>query len=132
MVSDSASWSGPTSPPAADRPAKPGQAAPVRAKRKGKNPGLASIYRALAQHQKRQRYPEAVEQAHADFAAYPPDFPEYYGDPPTVAPRSGRMVSNKAYLVSRLTDTPTRWAVTVRDREANRGGKGAAARTGVL
>jgi len=74
VVSDSASWSGPTSPPAADRPAKPGQAAPVRAKRKGKNPGLASIYRALAQHQKRQRYPEAVEQAHADFAAYPPDF----------------------------------------------------------
>ena len=38
-------------------------------KRKEKNPGLASIYRALAEHEKRQRYPEAVEQAHADFAA---------------------------------------------------------------
>jgi hypothetical protein len=38
-------------------------------KRKGKNPGLASIYRALAEHEKRQRYPEAVEQAHTDFAA---------------------------------------------------------------
>lgn len=37
-------------------------------KRKGKNPGLTSIYRALVEHEKRQRYPEAVEQAHADFA----------------------------------------------------------------
>lgn len=38
-------------------------------KRKGQNPGLASIYRALAEHEKRQAYPEAVEQAHADFVA---------------------------------------------------------------
>ncbi|WP_037935328.1 recombinase family protein [Streptosporangium roseum] len=38
-------------------------------KRKGQNPGLASIYRALAEHEKRQAYPEAVEAAHADFAA---------------------------------------------------------------
>jgi len=37
-------------------------------KRKGQNPGLASIYRALAEHQKAQAYPEAVEQAHAKFA----------------------------------------------------------------
>jgi DNA invertase Pin-like site-specific DNA recombinase len=37
-------------------------------KRKGHNPSLASIYRALAEHDKRQRYPEAVQQAHADFA----------------------------------------------------------------
>ncbi|MFF5210519.1 hypothetical protein [Streptosporangium sp. NPDC000396] len=37
-------------------------------KRKGQNPGLASIYRALAEHEKRQAYPEAVETAHADFA----------------------------------------------------------------
>ncbi|WP_204165986.1 hypothetical protein [Streptomyces sp. NEAU-S7GS2] len=29
----------------------------------------ASIYRALAEHAKREAYPEAVEQAHADFAA---------------------------------------------------------------
>ncbi|MGW3091560.1 hypothetical protein [Streptomyces sp. NPDC001108] len=36
-------------------------------KRKGHNPGLASIYRALAEHEKRQAYPEAVEQARADF-----------------------------------------------------------------
>lgn len=40
-------------------------------KRKGHNPGLASIYRALAEHEKRQAYPEAIEQAHADFAALP-------------------------------------------------------------
>ncbi|MEV5755140.1 recombinase family protein [Actinoallomurus sp. NPDC052308] len=38
-------------------------------KRKGQNPSLASIYRALAEHDKRQRYAEAVEQAHTDFAA---------------------------------------------------------------
>lgn len=38
-------------------------------KRKGNNPSLASIYRALAEHGKRQRYPEAVEQARADLAA---------------------------------------------------------------
>jgi DNA invertase Pin-like site-specific DNA recombinase len=38
-------------------------------KRKGRNPSLASIYRALAEHDKRQRHPDAVEQAHAHFAA---------------------------------------------------------------
>ncbi len=38
-------------------------------KRKGRNPSLASIYRALAEHDRRQRYPEAVEQARADLAA---------------------------------------------------------------
>ncbi|WP_406723317.1 recombinase family protein [Streptomyces althioticus] len=38
-------------------------------KRKGQNPSVASIYRALTEHAKREAYPEAVEQAHADFAA---------------------------------------------------------------
>ena len=38
-------------------------------KRKGHNPSVASIYRALAEHAKKETYPEAVEQAHADFAA---------------------------------------------------------------
>ncbi|MDP9868639.1 MULTISPECIES: hypothetical protein [Streptosporangium] len=38
--------------------------------RKGQNPGLASIYRALAEHEKRQAYPEAVEAAHTDFATF--------------------------------------------------------------
>jgi hypothetical protein len=38
-------------------------------KRKGKNPSLASIYRALTEHEKRQVYPETIEQAHAEFAA---------------------------------------------------------------
>nr|WP_308800930.1 recombinase family protein [Streptomyces polyasparticus] len=38
-------------------------------KRKGQNPSVASIYRALAEHEKRAAYPEAVEQARADFAA---------------------------------------------------------------
>lgn len=38
-------------------------------KRMGQNPSLASIYRALAEHEKAQTYPEAIEAAHADFAA---------------------------------------------------------------
>jgi DNA invertase Pin-like site-specific DNA recombinase len=38
-------------------------------KRKGESPSLASIYRALAEHEKAQAYPEAIQAAHADFAA---------------------------------------------------------------
>ena len=38
-------------------------------KRRGKNPSLASIYRALAEHDKAQSYPEAIDQANADFVA---------------------------------------------------------------
>ncbi|MCX5173885.1 hypothetical protein OG616_38530 [Streptomyces antibioticus] len=38
-------------------------------RRKGQNPSLSSIYRALAEHEKTRAYPEAVETAHADFAA---------------------------------------------------------------
>ncbi|MFD3549879.1 hypothetical protein ACFWUW_30580 [Streptomyces sp. NPDC058655] len=37
-------------------------------KRKGQALSVASIYRALADHEKRKAYPEAVEAAHADFA----------------------------------------------------------------
>ncbi|URM92635.1 recombinase family protein [Streptomyces sp. MRC013] len=39
-------------------------------KRKGQNPSVASIYRALAEHAKCEAYPKTVEQAHADFAAF--------------------------------------------------------------
>ncbi|WP_031104656.1 hypothetical protein [Streptomyces sp. NRRL S-146] len=45
------------------RPGRP------RGKRKGHNPSVASIYRALAEHAKREAFPEAVDAAHADFAA---------------------------------------------------------------
>jgi hypothetical protein len=38
-------------------------------KRKGHSPSAASIYRALAEHDKAQAYPEALTQAHADFGA---------------------------------------------------------------
>ncbi|MEU9959786.1 hypothetical protein [Streptomyces sp. NPDC050982] len=38
-------------------------------KREGHTPSVASIYRALAEHEKTKAYPEAVETAHADFAA---------------------------------------------------------------
>ncbi|WP_260462053.1 recombinase family protein [Streptomyces lateritius] len=38
-------------------------------RRKGQNPSLSSIYRALAEHEKRAAYPEAVEAAQADFTA---------------------------------------------------------------
>ncbi|MFD0289899.1 hypothetical protein [Streptomyces sp. NPDC059616] len=38
-------------------------------KRKGRNPSVTSIYRALAEHTKREAYPEAAEKTPADFAA---------------------------------------------------------------
>lgn len=38
-------------------------------RRKGQSPSLSSIYRALAEHEKAQAYPGAIETAHADFAA---------------------------------------------------------------
>ncbi|WP_030299417.1 hypothetical protein [Streptomyces katrae] len=38
-------------------------------RRKGNNPSLSSVYRALAEHEKRAAYPEAVKAAHADFVA---------------------------------------------------------------
>ncbi|MEJ8642074.1 recombinase family protein [Streptomyces sp. MS1.HAVA.3] len=38
-------------------------------KRKGQSPSLSSIYRALAEREKRAAYPEAVEAAHGDFVA---------------------------------------------------------------
>ena len=41
-------------------------------KRKGRNPSLASIYRALTEHKKRQAHPEAVDQARADFGTLQP------------------------------------------------------------
>ncbi|MET8162516.1 recombinase family protein [Sphaerisporangium sp. NPDC005289] len=37
-------------------------------KRKGQAPSVASIYRALAEHEKREAYPEAIAAARADFA----------------------------------------------------------------
>jgi len=42
-------------------------------KRKGRSPSLASLYRALAEHDKHQRYPEAVAQSRADFTTFQPD-----------------------------------------------------------
>jgi DNA invertase Pin-like site-specific DNA recombinase len=38
-------------------------------RRKGHNPGLASIYRALAEHRRAQAHPDAVEQARAEHTA---------------------------------------------------------------
>jgi hypothetical protein len=38
-------------------------------KRKGHAPSPASLYRAIAKHEKRQSYPDAVDQAHAGLAA---------------------------------------------------------------
>ena len=43
-------------------------------KRKGQHPSRASIYRALAEHDKAQAYPEAIDQAHADFARPPGEY----------------------------------------------------------
>ncbi|MET7910373.1 hypothetical protein ABZS98_19295 [Streptomyces avermitilis] len=38
-------------------------------RRKGQNPSLSSMYRDLAEHEKRVAYPEAVTAAHTDSAA---------------------------------------------------------------
>ncbi|MFJ6562680.1 hypothetical protein ACIQMV_23010 [Streptomyces sp. NPDC091412] len=38
-------------------------------KRKGPGPSVAGVYRALAEHAKREAYPEAIEAARADVAA---------------------------------------------------------------
>lgn len=37
-------------------------------KRKGQAPSVASTYRALTEHKRKEAYPEAVAAAHADFA----------------------------------------------------------------
>lgn len=57
-------------------------------KRKGRNPSVASVYRAPAEHAKREAYPEAVEQAHAD--AYGDSLRKGWGlgiTPPSVPPK---------------------------------------------
>jgi hypothetical protein len=41
-------------------------------KRKGQNPSLASVYRALAEYERAQRYPDAIDQAEAEYAAFQP------------------------------------------------------------
>ncbi len=41
-------------------------------RRKGRNPSLASIYRALSEHARRDAHPDAIEQAHAEFASISP------------------------------------------------------------
>ncbi|MEU4563144.1 hypothetical protein AB0F72_32590 [Actinoplanes sp. NPDC023936] len=50
-------------------------------KRKGRNPSVASIYRALAAHEKAQAYPEAVEEAQTEHAQRASD-----GSPAIVRP----------------------------------------------
>ncbi|MGJ6969195.1 hypothetical protein ACSDR0_45625 [Streptosporangium sp. G11] len=47
---------------------QPGLVIPT-GKREEQNPSVAGAYRALTEHTKREAYPEAVEAAHADFAA---------------------------------------------------------------
>jgi DNA invertase Pin-like site-specific DNA recombinase len=55
-------------------------------KRKGYPPSVASIYRALAEHARTEAYPEAVEQAYAEYAS-----PPAADRPDAVRPRSARL-----------------------------------------
>ena len=48
-------------------------------KRRGQSPSVASIYRALAAHAKAQSYPDAIDQAHTEFAALPTDSRQHAG-----------------------------------------------------
>lgn len=72
-------------------------------KRKGPNPSLASVYRALAEHEKQEAYPEAIEAAHADFAALQRDGRQGDDIPPTPPLRAGRSLIK--LLVSALGAT---------------------------
>jgi hypothetical protein len=45
-------------------------------KRKGQNPSLASLYRALAAHEQAQRHPDAVAAANAEYAILTAKEPE--------------------------------------------------------
>jgi hypothetical protein len=72
-------------------------------KRKGKNPSLASIYRALAGHEKVAAYPDAVAQAHAEFAE------RHAPEPPAaiVRPRPARVLDPvNAELRDRIQQSP--------------------------
>lgn len=72
-------------------------------KRKGQNPSLASIYRALATHEKTAAYPDAVAQANAEFA-------ERHADAATagiVRPRPARVLEPvNAELRDRIQRSP--------------------------
>ncbi|MFF6642323.1 recombinase family protein [Streptomyces althioticus] len=70
-------------------------------KRKGQNPSVASIYRALAEHAKREAYPEAIEAAHADFAAL-----QTGGAPPAQSGRRGAQLVTMIVLTG-ISCTPT-------------------------
>ncbi|MEE1768338.1 hypothetical protein PUR34_09205 [Streptomyces sp. JV185] len=72
-------------------------------KRKGQSPSVASIYRALAEHAKREAYPEAVEQAHADFAVASGEQGRVRRSPRTGGPR--RLSTCRAW--STRSTTPT-------------------------
>ncbi|WUL61798.1 hypothetical protein OHS16_28840 [Streptomyces sp. NBC_00344] len=54
--------------PVPHRPLPPGAPTGQDDQRKGRAPSVASICRALAEHKKREAYPEDVARAHADFA----------------------------------------------------------------
>jgi DNA invertase Pin-like site-specific DNA recombinase len=72
-------------------------------KRKGRNPSVASIYRALAAYEKAQAYPEAVEQARTEHAR------RAGGTPAVVGPRPGRdRDTGDEALRTRLTPAPDR------------------------
>ncbi|WP_328744750.1 hypothetical protein OHT57_05000 [Streptomyces sp. NBC_00285] len=60
-------------------------------RRKGQHPSVASICRALAEHAKRKAHPEAIEQAHADFAAVQAD--QVPGPHLTVPDRASRLIA---------------------------------------
>ncbi|MEV5239571.1 hypothetical protein AB0K89_10730 [Streptomyces cinnamoneus] len=69
-------------------------------KRKGQAPSIASIYRALAKHEKKEAYPEAVAAAGADFA----DLQDPMTSPALAEPASGARATRKADLRQPLRD----------------------------
>jgi hypothetical protein len=89
--------------------------------RKGRNPSVASIYRALAAHEKAQAYPDAIEQARAEHAQ------RAAGELPKIArPRPARVLdrstpsrppeSRAAHSIgSSSRSSPSRWSAALQD-----------------
>ncbi|MFJ2259782.1 recombinase family protein [Streptomyces sp. NPDC087844] len=102
-------------------------------KRKGLSPSVASIYRALAEHAKREAHPEAVEAAHADFAALqtgelPGPNRRPYGDS---LERSSRGPS-RAYPGDPPSGLKNKYRTRRRDQGAGRAGTSKVRRVGLL
>jgi hypothetical protein len=74
-------------------------------KRQGQHLSVASIYRTLAEHDKAQAYPEALEQAHAEFGS------RTRAQPGCMRAGRRRCLVRRFYTARRLTHAFLRWSI---------------------